>query len=84
MLVVRIILDVFVGRLGGAVNSVWENKEILPKEIMFKLRTEKWVGSWKWEWGGKREVLEKQNIMLKNLKAKICHFGGKKQVIQYG
>jgi len=39
MLVVRIIIDVFVGHLGGAVGS--ENKDILPKEIMFKLRTER-------------------------------------------
>ena len=82
MLVVRIIIDVFVGHLGGAVGS--ENKEILPKEIMFKLRTERWVGSWRWEWGGRREVLERENIMFKNLKAKKCNFGEKKQVIQYG
>lgn len=39
MLVVRIIIDVFVEVLGeGKLAQFLENKEILPKEIMFKLR----------------------------------------------
>lgn len=39
-LVVRIITDVFMGHLKG-VNQIWEYKEILPKDIMFKLKTER-------------------------------------------